>query len=46
MPQKMWKIFAAARMKDLHTSEMPIASKTTVLLDDRRNGPEVNTSDP
>jgi len=43
----MSKIFAAAiRMKKLHTFEMPTGNKITVLLDDHRNRPEVNTSDP
>jgi len=42
MLQKMCKILAAAiRMKNLHTSEMPVGNKIAVLLDDHRN-----TSDP
>jgi len=42
MLQKMSKVFAAARMKDLCPYEMPTGNKITVLLDDRRNRPEVN----
>jgi len=44
MLQKTSKFFAVAiKMRNLHTSEMPIGNKITVLLDDRQNHPDANT---